>query len=296
MDFQFQMDENVSTTALIAETQFPFLMRDALRKLGNEIKKSVKDEFNTRRTGYFNHPATTAYKASKGFSTGVLEETGALKNAVTTWNENEIETPRIGNDYILRVSWTLPVAGIRGAFGIARKNPAYVYLWAHEGGTEEIIPNVIARRTKGDYTLIKANNPWGLEQRDFFTDGIRKGIDKGSELASAEIYSATDLQTISKRAPYVSTVNFRMAKPPGMGGIIPQLYPTSLSGLIWYVVPPSQLYAIIGAASDIAGFLKGSFFSFGMAGGYARQVAWGQVGITKKIFRRKIRGRIWYGD
>lgn len=299
------MDENVSTTALIAREQLPFLLRDAFKKLGEEIKKAVKDEYETRRKTYGNSPTTIVYK---GMGKTALEETGALKQAVTTWDESEIKITQLGSDYKLEVDWTLPTSLNTGAMPAGRKNNQYVYLWAHEYGTNTKITHILARNQKS-FVLIKAKKPWALEPRPFFMDGIEKGINKGTEVAAGEIYVATDVKTISQRAPYVSTgvagqpliptpgvTPIKLPTPIGMGGILPKLYPTSMSGLIWYVLPPSQFYAVIGMASDIAGFLRGSFFSFGMAGGYARQVAWGQVGTTKKIYRRKIRGRIWYGD
>jgi hypothetical protein len=295
MNFTYDIQENVSSMAMIAEQQFPFLMQDALRRMGNEIKKSVKDEFENSQSKYSNRPTTAAYKAQRGFSNRALEETGALKDAVTNWGENEIKVLPAGNSYNLRVEWTLPQAGMRGVFGVARKKPQFVYLWAHESGAENIT-NILARRTKGGFTLIKAKKPWTLEERPFFINGIDKGIDNGSRIAAGEIYAAIDLKRISDRAPYVET-GYRMKRPPGMGGIFPKLLPgMSISSLIWYVVPPSQLYAVIGMSSDIMGFLKGSFFSFGMFGGYARQMAWGQVGMTKKIYRRRFRAGLWNRD
>jgi hypothetical protein len=288
------MDENVSTTAIIAQEQFPFLMRDALQKLGREIKQSVKEEFDNRRKQYSNKPITTEYK---GAGKGALVDSGDLEQAVTEWDENkEILLVQTGESYHLEVNWSLPMAGMKGVYGAKRSRPDYVYMWAHEGGTENTITNILAHRSKGGFALIKAKTPWRLPQRDFFIDGVQKGIDKGSQLAAANMYAATDLETISKRAPYVSTGTYKFPMPPGMGGLLPKLLPAmSFTSLIWYVVPPSQMYAVIGMASDIMGFLKGSFFSFGMFGGYARQVAWGQVGMTKKIYRRKIRGGLWYG-
>lgn len=286
MDFQFQMEENVSTTALIAQKQFPILMADALRRLGQEIKKAVKEEYENKRTTYGNSPTTIIHK---GMGKPALEDTGALRHAVTTWDDNEIKVVQTGNNYTLEVDWSMPQSGGTGVMPAGRKNNMFVYLWAHEYGTDEKITHILARNSKG-FVLIRAKKPWALDARPFFEDGLKKGIDKGSDLASGEIYTATDLTTISERAPYVST------GPAGMGGLLPSLFPTSMAGLIWYVVPPSQLYAVIGMASDIAGFLKGSFMSFGIAGGYARQYAWGQMGITKKVFRRKFRGRLWYGD
>jgi len=294
MDFGFQMDENVSTTAIIAQEQFPFLMRDALQKLGREIKQSVKEEFDNRRKQYSNKPITTEHK---GAGKGALVDDGDLENSVTTWDDKEINVFEVGNNFSLRVDWTLPMAGTKGVYGLGRKRKDYVYLWAHEGGTDASITKILAHRTKGGFALIKAKTPWSLPQRDFFIDGVQKGIDKGSQLAAAVIYNAVHLEAISKRAPYVSTMSFNMKHPSGMGGLFPKLLPgMSISSLIWYVVPPSQLYAVIGMASDIAGFMKGSFFSFGMFGGYARQMAWGQAGMTKKIYRRKFRAGLWNRD
>ena len=292
IDFGLDIDENVSTT-LLAEKQFPFLMKDALRKLGQEIKEAVRDEYNQRRVGYSNSAVTSA---RKGVGKGALEETGRLKKAVTTWNEDEIQTNQIGDSYELKVTWSLPTAFGTGFSPLKRRDNTFVYLWSHEFGTERSITHKLFMSGNG-FALIKTKENWALPERPFFVDGIQKGIEKGSQLAAAEMYMATDLTTISKRAPYVSTsLNIKMKKPVGMGGLLPQLYSTSLIGLIWYFVPPSQLYAVIGMSSDIAGFLRGSFFSMGMAGGYARQMAWAQTGFTKKILRRKFRGRLWGGD
>jgi hypothetical protein len=289
IDFSVQVSENVSPALATVEATFPIAMRESLREMGQTIQKAVADEFETRRQTYRNTPTTIEYKKGKRHA---LVETGALKEAVTSKDPQKVKVEEYGNEYKLTVEWEIPTAGGTGFLPAFRKDNQFPYLWAQEFGTLPI-PQILARNNKG-FKLIKARPPgWELNPAPFFMDGVQKGIDAGTSEASVKIARAMDVSGVSDRTPYVT---YRYPKPVGMGGILPSLFPTSLAGLLWYVVPPSQYYAVLGAASDIMGALRGGFFSFGIAGAYARQMAWGRVGMTKKIFRRKIRGRIWYGD
>lgn len=282
--YNVEIEENVTTTTLNTEQNFPIAMRQAFQQLGEEIKKKVAEEYLNRRRGYSNQDTTKMWKGNKP----ALEETGNLKKSVTERTDDDVEVKQVGTQYSLKVQWKLPTAEGTGLRPELRKNNTYVYLWSHEFGTSKPITHILAVNHDKGFRLIPSL-PWIIPQRDFFLDGIQKGIDSGSKKAGARIAAATDMEAISKRSEYI------IHKPIPLG-IMPSIFPKTGIGWMWYIVPPSQYYATIGMAYDIAGLLKGSFFSFGMAGGYARQMAVGKMGVSKKVIRRKVRGRIWYGD
>jgi phage gpG-like protein len=319
--------ENFTESTAIAEASLHASIPAGMRELGKAIQDSVREEFGKAQKRYKNTWTTTKYKKETGApGRKVLEETGALKRAVTECRDDYVKVIKTGNSYTLKVEWELPNASGTGLRPELRKNQSFVYLWSHEFGTDETIPQIIAYKGKDKiskdrgFRLIISKFNWGITPAPFFMDGIEKGIDKGTPQLASKISASMDVEGISKRVKPTTYVTsgtrisgtpgkiftmpqenlatasqIRMPKPVGLG-LMPQFFATSFRGGIWYVMPPSKYYAAIGLFSDLVGFIKGGFFSWGIAGNYARNVSLGKAGISKKVIRRRIRGRIWMRD
>jgi len=257
-------------------------IRTSLYAYGTAIRQNVKQAFRAAQAkGPMNSPVTMAIKGG----TTALKEIGALESAVME-DSGRITIKHVGNTYIADISWDFPVAGFGGLAGDKRKNKGFVYLLSHEYGNVKPIQQIAKPiGDTGFFTLKK--RMWFMKPRPFLQVGIQTGMVTGTQ-PSVQIMA--NVLKIRKAPPIVIT-SAGQYKPFGVP-LLPSLYPTTASGMGWYFVPPSQMYAVIGATSDLMGAWRGSFNEKSIVG-YLRQYAWGGTGVTKKSARRKFRRRLW---
>ena len=190
--------------------------------------------------------------------------------------------------------------GIGYIFGIGRGFLHNPYVWFHEHGL-------------------------GVTQRDFIFRGLEKGLHQTSNAIKESIIHTDKM--ISKRArqsdkKFMAQSKIRTGggKIPGLGrtaiskaGIVYDLEPFeietaqaitkynifSLGGWIWWVVPPSRWWAVLGKYSDLRHLISGELATSSAISAWLQALAMGQLGatigkpLTKKSARRKYRRSLY---
>jgi hypothetical protein len=275
---QFEVEENVSPAINTTLTMYKPRMAMALEELGQTIRQSVIHNFNMKSAEYSSGLSSVTRMAKH--NSQALIDTGRLKNAV----ENaEVTMSGLGDSQTVNIGWTFPNASQSPMFPFSRQNQGYIYLWSHEQEFGMISsPKRLKPGKLGGFVI--QNRLWVMKPRPFLMEGIQQGAQAGSMAAAQTLAPVMDLQTISMN----TIVRYRPFDVP----LTPSMIPYTLGGLVFWFVPPSKMYAVIGAVSDLAGAINGSF-SERAAFGYGRQMAWGRTGVTKKSIRRRYRRRLW---
>lgn len=302
IDYDMTVKENVSFAVSTAANRIKMSLNNATKQMGEDIKQGVIEEFDRRRKSYHEAPITVM---SKGRS-NPLVHTGRLKYSL---DRAKVKVNQTENSSSVTISWNFPQSGGSPMFPELRKKSNHTYIWSHEFGTDAI-PQYLGLSSgyregmmgrRGGGLKLKAGF-WNLEPRPFFFDGLDRGKEKAVRDAVSEIAPAVDLETLSAtstpRVYTITTKNARVARGINVTtgepfSIFPNIIPTTLKGLMFWFVPPSKYYMYLGAASDLQGLLSGSLLQPGTAANYLRQMGWAKTGFTKKIIRRKFRGRLW---
>lgn len=272
------MEDGATPYAEIVKKQMSMVTRGAVREATFVIRQSIIESFDKRM--YFDPPrntlATMEAKALNRFLGGalVLVETGSLKDAI---NNPDIEIYNRGQGRISgTIKYKLPEAGTECYLpGQKRANPDYIYLWAHELGTKGWSYKFGAKH-KGKYATFK------LPKRDFLKRGMKKGLTRAYAIFGARLKAFfKELDQLHKQ------YQFHMPSSE-----MENEFKISTWDLGMAVMPPSRLYAYMGASADFLSYLRGSFTLPNIE---RWMTSWskGRGGVTKKVQRRKFRRAIW---
>jgi len=112
----------------------------------------------------------------------------------------------------------------------------------------------------------------------------------------------TPITTRPRALPFVVPQMPAMITPIGEQYAIHEaVFTPRVMGIIWWLMPPSKLWAVYGATSDIMAFVSGELltptFFAAWGGAFLRGKAGGVMGVptTKKMVRRGFKRRLWRG-
>ena len=250
--------------------------KSAMQSVPLIIKQSIISNF--LKASQSSIPNTQSTVRFKIFNLGIakpetLIESGSLLKSLM---EGEaIVGPSSKDGFKATYAFAPPEAGQDVAFpeyGQRRKNPHYAYIWTIEQPNGPPAPV----HAFGLYENRKVIIP----PRPFLATGILEG----QKRAIAVIYAAIRKLLIDLRISVPRATFF----PLDMG----KEFKITTWDVLMTVMPPSGIYATIGAGFDIAGFFTGSFTGI-QTDRWLMSFAKGQVGATKKVQRRKIRRGLW---
>lgn len=231
--------------------------------IGDEIQKiyDAGGEPTWRPAG----PTWQEYKARSGFDPRTMHMTGALETNVHNLRHT------LHSHYDSKTGM-ITLAGFDVAFNETE------YVWLHE--------------------LIGA--PMSGIRRPFIVQGIQRG------LQAVAMTDAMINEVVGKLATEVPPIKISIARP----GLPPEPLAMAyarhktrmhlgLFALLMWVVPPSRVWAIMGAASDLIAAGTGKMFESRFLSQWITAYAKGMLAAkggfiaTEKQARRKGRGRIW---
>jgi hypothetical protein len=208
-------------------------------------------------------PSWLEFKSKKGYDMRTMHMTGALE----------------ANVHKLRNTLHTHYDDKTGMFTLGGFETAFAgteYVWAHE--------------------LVGA--PWSGVRRPFIYQGIQRG------LQAAEMVSTMIHQTTESLAMEVPPIRISVAPPEPLGMAYARhrtrLRLGFLSLLMW-VIPPSKVWALFGAATDLLAAGTGKMFESHFLSqwitAYLKGMLAAKAGAiaTEKQARRAFRGRLWRG-
>ncbi len=163
-----------------------------------------------------------------------------------------------------------------------------IYTGIHEFGPV-VVPITPKMRgwLLGNLGLKPRGRTMTIPKRDFLSRGLRRGLREYAKMYGTFMQEVKRLMQESAVKPLVIT-----EMGPEIGLL--SFSPFGAVGYLLFLAPPiiSPGLAVWGAYGDITSFLEGKF-SPELATLYARSMLLGRLGITKKTFRRRVRGRIF---
>lgn len=261
--------DEVTPAVTMAEESSHILLKIGMYNAAAAVKEQVIKAYENAQTIYHDSPTTTKLKGGGSAlkDSGDLER--ALKGAKITMFDD-------GNVVKASITWDIPEAGTKGIMGAFRKNKNFEYLWAQETGAN------MSKIARPDAAVIEDAN-WVLTPRPFFLNAIQSSRTVAARAVASSYAPVIDTMLRSKRLP-VRGFGLKLVENP---------FSTSTIGFLMYFVPPSILYAYVGAAGDIMGAWSGALLGEKQMFGWGRQYMWGRIGATKKTIRRKFRRKLW---
>lgn len=268
-------DEATPILVKTATTAHPAFVA-SIKAAGLALKKRIALEFRRAQYTYTNTSTTRALKGGKP----TFEDSGALKTAMTDVTSG-VEVTEMGGNVSLKVSWDIPESGGTGLLPELRQNNEFEYFWVHERGA------TMSRLATPDGAVVR--KMWHLRPRPWFQSALQEAGKQAGQ-AMAQLYgraiSGLVIPAVEARKFGWWGTSFLPMQAPW------QVLPMTARESAMWVAPPSGAYKYFGALADMGGVFAGAFTEAAILS-YIRQYAWGQIGVTRKTVRRKVRRRLW---
>jgi hypothetical protein len=203
-------------------------------------------------------------------NTHPLVETGSLGQAV---DDIDVTAFSNGGDVGAVMALNLPRAGSDCHFPFQeRRDKEFVYAWVHEFG---------AGPTRAMYKFGWAE--WGhfaIPKRPWIERGMKEGMAAARTIvATAAAKAQADFQGRVGSRGGRGFLNFNMG--------------SLFWDLVSIAMPPTNLYAYWGAMNDYLSMMQGNF-TVGSFGTWVNHYAMGSVGISRNVYRRKLRNALYH--